>query len=526
MRYFKTLVFLLTITVVGTLSASAQTLKKRSNSFDASKLVSGQMLNQNRMDFLYEDAKNYHVFYYDNTPLRSRRSIVLNIDKSLNTIGGKTYNIPLDDYIGASYAKGKICVYNATNQAGKITLTQFVADKQTKQISTHELLTYSSKNKNCKYAYRFVKSDDGRKCLLLVKWTDATGNSPLHLFAFNADGTTLLKREAPATQHPYAALLDAKIGNDGQIDLLCKSYNDNWGSIRKRYKGCYSVAATTAPEALDSCSMELIRIKGDKVTNFKQDFGHNISAALLKQLQDGNTAYVAVLDEGAKPAKFLLGKLNEEMKHLWCTNHDFSERFNVKVKMVPMKVKLDADRFQYNAIVLNDLLELSDGTLAVAGIQNGNYTVGESAGLPFNYKLQFYGNFVSYFADKNGKSISCNFTDYAAVGSTNSDFMFYNDAQVTCNDFAVLPLSSATGIALVFNDNYSEGGKGFTTIEQSKDVCFKYTAINKNGQTSSVNLTGEGESGRVIRKFMNMGNNRLLLNTTSLKSGYFEVLEE
>lgn len=514
-----TIVFALLFSVM---LVEAQSLKKGNNSFEQSKLTLGTMLNQNRFEFLYEDKAGYHVFSIDDPRKPKRKCHLLTIDKAMNTLTDKVIEgLEVKGYMGVSYANGKVCIYGTQKKKQELSFIQYTYNTKNSALDSKVYHTYTGKSKSVNYDYRFNRSTDGSKAVLAISELEGGTNAPVKLFAFNADGTSLFTKNAPATKNPFAVIAGVSIGNDGAVDLVCKTSEENEGKGKCRFGFFYADFYKTLPKRT---AVEVIRVKSDVDLYYKQENSLNVSNAFVKTLSNGDLVVVSVLNNGDVPCKFSVVRLGADLNEKWKTEHDFSDKFNPNVKECPFGLRLSLNDYKYNTVHIKDVVELADGFLAVAGVQNGEYDIFIKTGTAFNYRFSFYGDYITYFVGNDGNSISCIFTEYAGAGSANTDFMSYSDEFVTCNDFAALPLSDGSGIALVYNDRFKKDKLGYSTVNKCKDVCFKYQAVKKDGTTTVKTLTGGVEAERVIRKFFKVNGNKVLANTCSTKTGQFELI--
>lgn len=506
--------------------ADAQNLKKGNNSFEGSKLLLGNMLNQNRLEFLYEDKAGYHVFCIDDPRKPKRKCHLLTIDKAMNTLTDKVIEgLDVKGYMGVSYANGKVCIYGTEKKKQNLSFVQYTYNTKSSELTSKIYHSYTGKSKSVNYDYRFNRSADGSKAVMAISELDGGANAPVRLFAFNADGAVLFSKNAPETKNPFAIIADASISNDGMVDLVCKTSVESEGKGKCRFGFFYVDFSKALPK---QTSVEVIRVSAEKDLYYKQDYSQNVSNAYIKTLSDGSLAVVSVLNNGDIPCKYSLAKLGADLTEKWKAEHDFSDKFQPKVKECPFGMKLSLNGYNYNTVLIKDVVELADGTLVVAGVQNGEYDIFFKTGTAFNYRFSFYGDFITYFVDKDGNSIACHFVPYAGAGSANTDFMSYTDEYVTCNDFCALPLSDGSGIALLYNDRCDKTKSGYSTVNKCKDVCFYHTAVHKEGNDKPgvLNRGADADGGRVIRKFFKVNGNKALINTCSTKSGHFELISE
>ncbi|MBR6041882.1 MAG: hypothetical protein IKP37_04525 [Paludibacteraceae bacterium] len=506
------------------LLTSAQSIKKGNNSYENAKLLTATMLNQNRLEFLYEDKAGYHVFCIDDLRRPKRKCHLLTVDKAMNTLTDKVIEgLEVKGYMGAAFSNGKLFVYGTEKKKDVLNFVQYSYNVKSSQLTSRVYHSYTGKSKNINYDYRFNQSADGSKTVMALCAIEGNTNTPVKVFCFDADGSDLFARNVPASKNPFATISDATVTNDGTVDLVCRTSAENRGGVSSRIGLFYVDFSKTLPK---QTAVEVIRMKADGDLFFKQDNDLHVSNAFIKPLADGDLAVVSVLNNGDLPRKYNVVRLDAGLQEKWKAEYDFSDKFQPRVKDCPFGMKLSLNNYSYYTVKVKDVVELNDGSLAVVGVQNGDYDIYLKTGTAFNYRFQFYGDYITCFIDKEGKPTLCTFTEYAAAGSASTDFMSYTDEYVTCNDFCALPLSDGSGIALLYNDCFKKDKLGYSTVNKCKDVSFKCQIVKKDGSGTVKNLTGSVEAGRVIRKFFKVNGNKALINTCSTKSGHFELISE
>lgn len=492
----------------------AQNLKKGNGSTEITKMMTARMMNGCQLYFLYENKAGYHFFCSESMSKPKRKNYLMVVDKALNTISTK--EIPTLDNglncIEATYKEGKIVLYCSRYKKKLYSFCQCIIDEKTLAVAENNLYSFE-----CKYSEAYnpivAKSDDGSKRLLLIEDV----NSGFVMFAFDADGTVVLKSSLPDTKNPCAYLCDVKISNDGSIDIL---YNTYMESIYKKHG--WRVGCTTffsekrgIPE---ECSVECVSIKKDGTYYYKQDFKVSMNSCTLKKLSNGEMIIACVLEKDEKPHDIYVVKLDENLQKSWEKVCDITKKYDEKIPGI-RRGYFD-NQYKYLKIDLKNIIEMADGTISIVGQQTGNFIFAQQGQPAFYFDVTFYGDFMSLFLNDKGDVLSCNFNEYNSMSVYSLDFTKYPDA--TCNDYIVVPMTDGNSIGILYNDCFKDTRGGYSNIDKGENISFKFMTVKKDGASSTKNLTGSVDAARAMHRYFMPSSNKIIIETRAQKAGYFE----